>query len=56
MFSMIKIRPEIAFATFVASWYTKNLNHFHIKDVKTILRYLKGFKNWGIVYGEDARY
>ena len=51
MFSMVETRPEIAFAIPVASRYAKNPSHLHIEAVKTILKYLKGSKNQGIVYG-----
>ena len=54
MFSMVKTRPDIAFATSVASRYAKNPSHLHIEAVKTILKYLKGFKDRGIVYGGET--
>lgn len=58
MFSMVETRPNIAFATSVASRYAKNPSHLHIEAVKTILKYLKGSKDRGIVYGGggNARY
>ena len=36
MFSIVETRPDIAFATSVASRFAKNLGHQHIKAVKTI--------------------
>lgn len=51
MFSMVENRPDIAFATSVASRYAKNPSHLHTEAVKTILKYLKGSKDRGIVYG-----
>ena len=42
IFSMVETRPDIAFATFVASCFVKNLGHQHTEVVKTILQYLKG--------------
>ncbi len=51
MFSMVVTRPDIAFATSVASRYAKNPSHLHIEAVKTILKYLKGSQDRGIVYG-----
>lgn len=48
---MVETRPDIAFATSVASRYAKNPSHLHIEAVKTILKYLKGSKDRGIVYG-----
>ncbi len=37
MFSMVETRPDIAFATSIASCFAKNPGHQHIKAVKTIL-------------------
>lgn len=51
MFSMVEIRPDISFATSVASWFAKNPSHQHIEAVKTILRYLKSSRERGITYG-----
>lgn len=51
MFSMVETRPDIAFATSVASRFAKNPGHQHTIAVKTILRYLKGSKERGITYG-----
>lgn len=61
MFSMIETRPDIAFATLVASQFTKNVasqftknpSHQHIKVVKTIFQYLKGSKKQKITYGSQ---
>lgn len=50
MFSMVETRPDVAFAISVASRYAKNPSHLHIEAVKTILKYLKGSKDQGIVY------
>lgn len=55
MFSMVETRPDIAFATSVASCFTKNPSHQHIEAVKTILRYLKGSRNRGITYGGQSK-
>ena len=51
MFSMVETRPDIAFAISVTSRYAKNPSHLHIEAVKMILKYLKGSKDRGIVYG-----
>ena len=53
MFSMVKTRPDIAYATSVASRFAKNPSHQHTETVKTILRYLKGFRDRGITYGGE---
>lgn len=50
MFFMVETWPDIAFAISVASRYSKNPSHLHIEAVKTILRYLMGSKDQGIVY------
>lgn len=41
MFSIVKTRPDIAYATSVASCFAKNPSHQHIKTAKTIFQYLK---------------
>lgn len=51
MFSMVETRPDIVFATSIASRFAKNLGHQHTEAVKTILRYLKGSRERGITYG-----
>lgn len=40
IFSMVKTRPNIAFATLVASCFAKNLGNQHTEIVKMILQYL----------------
>ncbi len=40
MFSMVETRPDIAFATSVASRLAQNPGHQHTEAVKTILRYM----------------
>ncbi len=37
IFSMVETRPDIAFATSIASRFAKNLGHQHTEAVKTIL-------------------
>lgn len=51
MFSMVETRSDIAFATSVASRFSKNPSHQHTEAVETILRYLKGSRDCGITYG-----
>ena len=50
MFSMVKTMLNIAFATFFASCFAKNLGNQHIEAIKTFLQYLKGFNKWKISY------
>ena len=50
IFSMVEIRPDIAFAISVVSRFAKNPSHQHIKAVKTIFRYLKAIRDTGITY------
>lgn len=54
-FSMVETRPDIAFATSVASRFAKNPSHQHTEAVKTILRYLKGSRDQGITYGGQSK-
>lgn len=51
MFSMVETRPDVAFATSVASRFAKIPGHQHMEAMKTILRYLKGSRDRGITYG-----
>lgn len=41
IFSIVELRPNIAFATSVACCFAKNPGYQYIKAVKTILQYLK---------------
>ena len=50
MFSIVKTKPDIAFATSLASCFAKNPSYQYTEVVKTILRYLKGWRNRGITY------
>lgn len=45
IFFIVETRPDITFGIFIISQYTKNLNHYYIKIIKTILKLLKDFKN-----------
>ncbi len=51
IFSMVQTRPDISFATSVASRFAKNPGHQHTEAVKTILRFLKSSRDRGIIYG-----
>lgn len=51
MFSIVETRPDIIFATSIASCFAKNPGYQYIKVVKTILRYFKGSRERGITYG-----
>ena len=55
MLSMIETRPNIAFATSIASHFAKkNPSHLHIEAVKTILKYPpKGQKIEGLFTGKE---
>lgn len=50
IFSIIKTRPDIAFTTPVVAQFAKNRGHQYIKAVKSILWYLKGFKERNITF------
>lgn len=54
MFSIVETRPDIAFAMSVASRFSKNPSHQHVKVVKTIFRLLKDTRDNGTTYeGEE---
>ena len=55
MFSMVETRPDIAFATSIASRFAKNPDHQHTEAVKTILRYLKGSREREITYSGQEK-
>ena len=55
MFSVVETRPNIAFATSVASCFAKNPGRQYTKAVKTILWYLKGSNKRGITYGGQSK-
>lgn len=44
IFSMIKMKPDIAFAILVAAWFAKNPGYQNTEVIKTILQYLKSSK------------
>ena len=52
---MVKTRPDIIFTTSVANCFAKNPGHQHIEAMKTILQYLKGSKDQGIIYGDKDK-
>lgn len=51
IFLIVETRPDIAFATLLASRFSKNLSYQYTEIVKTILKYLKGSKVQGICIG-----
>lgn len=54
MFSIVETRPDIAFAMSVASRFSKNPSHQHVKVVKTIFRLLKDTRDNVTTYeGEE---
>lgn len=50
IFSMVEIRPDIAFSIAVATHFTKNPKHAYIKVVKIIFWYLKSSIDRSIIY------
>lgn len=52
-FSMVKTKPDTAFATSLVSRFAKNPSHQHTEPVKTILKYLTDLKHPSITYGGD---
>lgn len=55
MFFIVEMRPDITFAIFIVSQFTKNPSHQHNKIVKTIFWYLKAPQNIGITYRREQR-
>lgn len=53
IFSIVETQPDIAFATFIVSYFAKNLSRQHKKTVKTIMQYLKTTHTLGKTYGKD---
>ncbi len=54
IFSIVEIRPDIAFATSVISRFAKNPSCQYIKIIKTIMQYLKATCTLSIIYGRDG--
>lgn len=52
---MVKLQPDIAFATSVVSRFAKNPSHQYIEVVKTILRYLKKSQDRDIIYEREKK-
>ena len=50
IFSIVETRPEVRFATLIASCFAKNPGNQHTEVVKTILQYLKGTRDQDITY------
>lgn len=55
MFSIVKTRPDITFATSVVAQFAKNLDHQHIQAAKIVLHYFKGSKEQGITFGDQNK-
>lgn len=50
MFLMVETRPNIAFVTLIVGQFAKNPGFQYIEVIKTIFRYLKGFRDQRITY------
>lgn len=55
IFSIVEIRPNIAFSITVTARFAKNLSHSHFEVIKSILRYFKGSINCRITYGREKK-
>lgn len=53
MFSMVEIKPDIAFSVAVAACFIKNPSHAYIEAIKTILCSFRGSMDCSIIYGVD---
>lgn len=45
MFSIVEIRPDIAFVTLMVSCFTKNPDYQHIKVIKILFKYFRKTKD-----------
>lgn len=54
LFAARTCRPDIGYAVNYASQFLNSFGQEHWKFVKRILKYLKGTKNFGIVYGSSG--
>lgn len=52
---MMETRPNITYATLIASRFANNLSYLHNKAVNTVFCYLKAIRNVGIMYKEEQR-
>lgn len=55
IFLIVKIKPNIAFATFYTSFFAKNPGYQYTKAVKTILQYLKDSNKQRITYHGQSK-
>lgn len=53
IFSIVEIKVDIAFATSVVSFFTKDLSWQYTEVVKTIMHYLKVTKTMRIMYSNS---
>ena len=53
MYTIIGIRPDLAFAILVISRYASNSDSSHEKAIKRIFRYLRGSIDFVLVYRGD---
>lgn len=55
MYAIVKTRINIAFATSMVSWFTKNLSSEHFNAIDQILQYLAGSLNKGMIFRGDEK-
>lgn len=55
MFSMVEIRPDIAFATSMIAQFAKNLGYQYTKEVITVLQYFKGSREREITFSSQDK-
>ena len=48
-------RPDIAFVVGQLAQFLENLGRVHWDAAKQVMRYLKGTKEWKLVYGNEDR-
>ena len=56
MYLLIATRPDISFAFGCASRYLEDLKEVHVGMVKRILKYIRGTKNYGILFRSKVKF
>jgi hypothetical protein len=54
MYAALGTRPDIAYAVTALSQYLQNPGWTHWEEVKRVLRYLKGTKNYELKFGRNT--
>ena len=49
-------KPDIALVVEIVAWFFANPKENHLMDVKRIMRYLKGTKEYGLYYKKNEKF